>query len=412
MDFAEHDEKIFAGSGRRIGRRLPRLSSPRALQGEDVGGGDKKGIEDVGSRKEKQGVEKLKPLEDRPRPEEDQFEKEVLVGKGIAEIEHHPGRRGEHACEEGSHLKDLPNHDVHSSEQPLGLSGSVLGTFRILRASRREEARAEFDCPRRIHLAKEPSPWLSPRLGMDPGGIEPVDFPARKALDCLIKPFEVVHRQLSEPLSFPGATKPEIAFELFAKDLFSWRLDKQRETPSGTFETERGMRDIKEAKRAQMTEKRGISVQVVRKTPRSSLPRVHVGEGEDGRGRTGGGVEVQRELIGEIARRWLTRRRDLGGSGGKELLGNAQLVREKTDFLLFGFEVVDVRDKDVQGTGLLLGVAEAFVCNEVFLRDFHRERMSGRIPRAPRTRRRRPASPCGVYKENPARVLSAATRPR
>src|SRR6266566_306492 len=50
--------------------------------------------------------------------------------------------------------------------------------------------------------------------------------------------------------------------------------------------------------------------------------------------------------------------------------------------------------------------------NDVFLRDFHRERMSGRIPRAPRTRRRRPASPCGVYKENPARVLSAATRPR
>src|SRR5205809_2911740 len=115
MDFAEHDEKIFAGSGRRIGRRLPRLSSPRALQGEDVGGGDKKGIEDVGSRKEKQGVEKLKPLEDRPRPEEDQFEKEVLVGKGIAEIEHHPGRRGEHACEEGSHLKDLPNHDDRKS---------------------------------------------------------------------------------------------------------------------------------------------------------------------------------------------------------------------------------------------------------------------------------------------------------
>src|SRR5207253_605088 len=108
-------------------------------------------------------------------------EKEVLVGKGIAEIEHHTGRRGGHACEEGSHLKDLPNHDVHSSEQPLGLSGSVLGPFRILRASRREEARAEFDCPRRIHLAKEPSPWLSPRLGMDPGGIEPVDFTARKA---------------------------------------------------------------------------------------------------------------------------------------------------------------------------------------------------------------------------------------
>src|SRR5436309_11580758 len=120
MDFAEHDEKIFAGSGRKIGRRLPRLSSPRALQGEDVGGGDRKGIEDVASRKEKQGVEKLKPLEDRPRPEEDQFEKEVLVGKGIAEIEHHPGRRGEHACEEGSHLKDLPNHDVRLSKQRSG----------------------------------------------------------------------------------------------------------------------------------------------------------------------------------------------------------------------------------------------------------------------------------------------------
>src|SRR5437879_6678466 len=101
MDFAEHDEKIFAGSGRRIGRRLPRLSSPRALQGEDVGGGDKKGIEDVGSRKEKQGVEKLKPLEDRPRPEEDQFEKEVRVGKEIAEREKNTVGRGGQEGETG-----------------------------------------------------------------------------------------------------------------------------------------------------------------------------------------------------------------------------------------------------------------------------------------------------------------------
>src|SRR6266704_7157068 len=75
-------------------------------------------------------------------------------------------------------------------------------------------------------------------------------------------------------------------------------------------------------------------------------------------------------------------------------------------------EVAGVGRNDIEETGLLLGVAEAFECNDVFLRDFHRERMSGRIPRAPRTRRRRPASPCGVYKENPARVLSAATRPR
>src|SRR5438046_8476935 len=70
-------------------------------------------------------------------------------------------------------------------------------------------------------------------------------------------------------------------------------------------------------------------------------------------------------------------------------------------------EVAGVGRNDVEETGLLLGVAEAFECNDVFLRDFHRERMSGRIPREPRTRRRRPASPCGVYKENPARVLSA-----
>src|SRR5437868_3106824 len=299
MDFAEHDEKIFAGSGRRIGGRLPGLSSPRALQGEDVYAGDKKGIEDVGSREEKQGVEKFKPLEDRPRPEEDQFEKEVLAGKGIAEIEHHPGDRGEHAREEGSHLKDLPNHEVHSSEEPLGLSGSVLGPFRILRASRRDQTGAEFNGPRRIHLAKEPSPWLSPRLGVVPGGIEPVDLPAGKALVCLIKPFEVVHRQLFEPLSFPGGTKLEIAFELIEKNLFDWRLDKQREAPSRTLETDRGRRDIKEAKRSQMTEKRPVSLQVVRKTPWSSLPCVHVGEGEDGGGRPGRGVKVQRKLISE-----------------------------------------------------------------------------------------------------------------
>src|SRR5207244_12769798 len=39
--------------------------------------------------------------------------------------------------------------------------------------------------------------------------------------------------------------------------------------------------------------------------------------------------EVHRELIGGRARRWLTRRLDLGGSGGKELLGNAQLSPDR-----------------------------------------------------------------------------------
>src|SRR5437667_12233623 len=75
-------------------------------------------------------------------------------------------------------------------------------------------------------------------------------------------------------------------------------------------------------------------------------------------------------------------------------------------------EVAGVGRNDVEETGLLLGVAEAFECNDVILRDFHRERMSGRIPRAPSTRRRRPASRCGVYQDSPARALSAATRPR
>src|SRR5207245_10794432 len=54
-------------------------------------------------------------------------------------------------------------------------------------------------------------------------------------------------------------------------------------------------------------------------------------------------------------------------------------------------EVAGVGDNVVDETRLLLGVAEDFEYNEEFLRDFHRQRTSGGIPRTPRTRRRRPA---------------------
>src|SRR5215469_7339876 len=74
-------------------------------------------------------------------------------------------------------------------------------------------------------------------------------------------------------------------------------------------------------------------------------------------------------------------------------------------------EEAGVGRNDIQETRLQIGVAEALECGGMFLSDFHRERMSVAIPRAPRTPRSRFASPRGVYKENPARALSAAARP-
>src|SRR6516225_6082868 len=223
------------------------------------------------------------------------------------------------------------------------LKGSVQGRFRVLRAAWRDKTGAEFNRPWRVHLAKDPSPLLSPHLGVVPGGIQLLNVPTGKALVCLIKPFEVVHRQLSVLLSFPGSPEREIAFELIEKNFFERRFNKQREARSGAPETDRGMRNIKEAKRAQMTEERRVSVQVVRKICRPSLPSVHVGEGEDRGGRTGRGVKVHWELIDEVAEHRLTRRRDLGGPGWKKLLGDAQLVREKADFILLRFEVIVCR---------------------------------------------------------------------
>ena len=88
---------------------------------------------------------------------------------------------------------------------------------------------------------------------------------------------------------------------------------------------------------------------MLRKTPRSSLPCVHVGESDHGGDGTGRGVEEQRELIGEVAKHWLTRR-ELRGFCRKEILWNAQLVREKADFVLFCFEVIVgmVRDDEIK----------------------------------------------------------------
>ena len=57
---------------------------------EDVKSGEKEGINDVGSRVQEDGVAKLHALEDGVRPEEDEFEKEILFGKGIAAL----SRRG------------------------------------------------------------------------------------------------------------------------------------------------------------------------------------------------------------------------------------------------------------------------------------------------------------------------------
>src|SRR6516225_7727230 len=91
----------------------------------------------------------------------------------------------------------------------------------------------------------------------------------------------------------------------------------------------------------------------------------------------------------------------------RSLLGASAVKRDE----LPRHKVAGVSRNDVEETGLLLGVAETFECGDMFLRDLHRERMSAVIPCAPRTRRRRPASPCGVYKENPARSLPAAYLP-
>src|SRR5215831_9519829 len=139
MDFAKHKEKILATHGGRIRRQRPRLWPSWGFQGKDVDTGQKERIEDVGSSEEQQGVGVFEPLEHRSVPEEDQLEKEVLLGKGVAQMERHPGDHGEHAPEGGSSLKDLANHAVTSSEEARR-GGFVWGRFRVLRASQRDEA--------------------------------------------------------------------------------------------------------------------------------------------------------------------------------------------------------------------------------------------------------------------------------
>lgn len=84
----------------------------RRLQGEDVKPRQKEGINNVGSGVQEDGVAKLHSLENGAGPEEDEFEKEVLFGKGIVEIEHDPGDRSEDTGYEVLLSKNAPNHAV------------------------------------------------------------------------------------------------------------------------------------------------------------------------------------------------------------------------------------------------------------------------------------------------------------
>src|SRR5208283_4860143 len=90
VDLAEHEEQIVPIGRGWIHRRLACFWPRRRLQGENVESRQKERINNVGSRVQKQSVGKLQSLEERACPEEDEFEEEILLGKGIPEIQHDP----------------------------------------------------------------------------------------------------------------------------------------------------------------------------------------------------------------------------------------------------------------------------------------------------------------------------------
>src|SRR5271170_6178897 len=98
-------------------------------------------------------------------------------------------------------------------------------------------------------------------------------------------------------------------------------------------------------------------------------------------------LELSREMVRPLA--------PFGATGGEELAG---------------YKVSGMHGHDIDKASLFECVAERDDCREVFGIDVHRERISAVSSCWSSTRRRRSASPRGVYSENPAHTLSAMLR--
>src|ERR1700733_12272583 len=101
-----------------------------------------------------------------------------------------------------------------------------------------------------------------------------------------LEPFDIFIREFSVLLCIPGRAQSEIADQFQRVILLKGRCHQRGETLFRLLEMGGRIRDIEEAKIAQVTEERRIGVKVVAKARQPCFSRVHVRQGESGRAGT------------------------------------------------------------------------------------------------------------------------------